>query len=106
MATIEQFRQLQLKVARVLEARAHPNADKLLVLKIDTGETQKEIVAGIARHYRPEELVDKRIVVVDNLEPAAIRGVVSSGMLLAAQDGEQLTLIVPESPVAPGSKVQ
>ena len=106
MATIEQFRQLQLKVAKVLEARAHPNADKLLVLKIDTGETQKEIVAGIARHYRPEELVDKQVVVVDNLEPAAIRGVVSNGMLLVAQDGEQLTLIVPEKPAAPGSKVQ
>jgi len=106
MATIEQFRQLQLKVARVLEARAHPNADKLLILKIDTGEAQKEIVAGIARHYRPEDLVNKRIVVVDNLEPATIRGVLSNGMLLAAQDGEQLTLIAPDRPVAPGSKVQ
>lgn len=106
MATIEQFRQLQLKVARILEARAHPNADKLLILKIDTGEAQKEIVAGIARHYRPEELMNKQIVVVDNLEPATIRGVLSNGMLLAAQDGEQLTLIVPERPAAPGSAVQ
>lgn len=106
MATIEQFRQLQLKVARVLEARAHPNADKLLVLRIDTGESQKEIVAGIARHYRPEELVNKQIVVVDNLEPAMIRGVLSNGMLLAAQDGEHLTLVVPEKSVASGSQVQ
>ncbi len=89
-----------------MEAKAHPNADKLLVLKIDMGEVQKEIVAGIALHYRPEELVNKLIIVVDNLEPATIRGVVSQGMLLAAQDGENLALVVPERPVAPGAKVQ
>ena len=73
---------------------------------MDTGEAQKEIVAGIARHYSPEELVGKRIVIVDNLEPATLRGVVSNGMLLAAQDGETLSLVVPERPVAPGAKVQ
>lgn len=106
MATIEQFRQLELKVARVLAARPHPDADKLLVLTIDAGSGPKEIVAGIAHHYRPEDLADKRIIVVDNLEPATLRGVVSNGMLLAAQDGEQMTLIVPERPVAAGSKVQ
>ncbi|MBI3615945.1 MAG: hypothetical protein HY211_05445 [Candidatus Omnitrophica bacterium] len=89
-----------------MEAKAHPNADKLLVLKVDTGESQKEIVAGIARHYNPEDLLNKRIVIVDNLEPATIRGVISNGMLLAAQDGEKLSLIVPERPVASGSKVQ
>ena len=106
MATIEEFRLLQLKVARVLEAKTHPNADKLLILTIDTGDTQKEIVAGVARHYSPEELLNKRVVIVDNLQPATIRGVVSQGMLLAAQDGETLSLIVPERPIAPGSKVQ
>ena len=106
MATIEEFRSLQLRVARILEAKAHPNADKLLVLRIDTGEAQKEIVAGIARHYHPEDLVNKQVVVVDNLEPATIRGVVSQGMLLAAQDEENLALIVPERTVVPGTRVQ
>ena len=95
-----------MKVAKVLEAKLHPNADRLLVLKVDTGEAQKEIVAGIARHYSPEELVGKRVVIVDNLEPATIRGVISNGMLLAAQDGETLSLVVPERPVTPGAKVQ
>ncbi len=106
MVTIDQFRQLQLKVARVLEADLHPNADRLLVLKVDTGETQKEIVAGIALQYTPADLVGKLVVVVDNLEPATIRGVVSNGMALAAKDGELITLVVPEKQVAPGSGVQ
>ncbi len=105
MATIEQFRQIQLKVAKIVEAKEHPNADKLLVLKIDTGDSQKEIVAGIARHYAPAELVGKLIVVVDNLEPATIRGVVSNGMLLAAKDGENLSLVQPERIVLPGAFV-
>jgi len=106
MITIEQFSQLQLRVARVLEAKPHPNADKLLILTIDTGETKKEIVAGIARHYPPADLLNKLIVVVDNLEPAAIRGVTSSGMLLAAQDGTRLSLLVPDRPVLPGAAVR
>ncbi len=106
MVTIEQFRQLDLKVARIAAAKAHPDAQKLLVLTIDVGGVQKEIVAGIAHHYRPEQLVDKLIVVVNNLEPATIRGISSSGMLLAAQDGEGLTLLVPERPVAPGTLVR
>ncbi len=105
MATIEQFHQIQLKVARIVEAKEHPNADKLLVLKIDTGDSQKEIVAGIARYYTPAELVGKLIVVVDNLEPATIRGVVSNGMLLAAKDGENLSLVQPERFVVPGASV-
>ena len=106
MVTIEQFGQLEFRVARVLEAQAHPNADKLLILKIDVGDVQKEIVAGIARHYRPEELVNKLIVVVNNLQPATLRGVTSEGMLLAAQDGESLSLLIPERPVAPGAVIR
>ncbi len=105
MATLEEFQKLELKVAQVVEARPHPQADKLLVLTIDAGGIRKEIVAGIARHYTPGELVGKRIVVVDNLEPATLRGVVSQGMLLAASDAEGLSLVVPERPVAPGSVV-
>ena len=94
-------------VGEVLSTEQHPDADKLLVLKIDTGGGEKEIVAGIARHYQPGELLNKLIVVVDNLEPATIRGITSYGMLLAAQDeAGSLTLLMPERPVAPGSAVR
>lgn len=106
MATIEQFRQLELKVARVVEAKLHPNADRLLVLSIDTGTERKEVVAGIAPHYRPEDLAGKLVVVVNNLEPAVIRGVTSQGMVLAAVDGETMSVVSPERPVSPGSVVR
>lgn len=106
MITLEQFRTLELKVARVAEARIHPHADRLLVLTVETGEDRKEVVAGIALHYKPEELVGKQVVFVNNLEPATIRGVLSEGMILAAQGGEVLSLVVPERAVAPGSTVR
>ncbi len=73
---------------------------------MEGGSGSKEIVAGIARHYRPEELTGKLIVIVDNLQPATLRGVTSHGMLLAAQDGEALTLVVPERAVSPGATVR
>lgn len=106
MITIEQFKEVQLKVARVLEAKLHPDADRLLLLRVDTGEAQKEIVAGIALHYKPEELVGKQVVIVDNLQPATIRGVVSNGMVLAAQDGQTLSLVVPERSLGTGAAVR
>lgn len=106
MITIDQFKEIQLKVARIVDAQLHPNADRLLVLKVDTGEAQKEVVAGISLHYRPEELVGKSVVIVDNLEPATLRGVVSNGMVLAAQDGQTLSLVSPERPVLPGATVR
>ena len=106
MITIEDFSKVELRVAVVLEAKAHPDADRLLVLMVDTGTEKKEIVAGISQHYKPEELVGKKVVVVNSLQPATLRGVVSNGMILAAKDGETLTLVVPERPVAPGSTVR
>lgn len=106
MITIEDFLKIELKVAVVLEAKAHPDADRLLVLMVDTGAEKKEIVAGISQHYKPEELVGKKVVVVNNLQPATLRGVVSNGMILAAKDGETLSLVVPDRPVAPGARVR
>ena len=106
MATIEQFKELEFKVARVAEAKKHPNADRLLILSVEIGAEKKEIVSGIALHYQPEQLVGKLVVVVNNLEPAVIRGVASQGMVLAAQDGEVLTLVSPEKPVASGATVK
>ncbi len=106
MATIQEFNQIQFKIAKILEANLHPNADRLLVLKVDVGGLTKEVVAGIAQHYTCQELVGKLVVVVDNLEPAVIRGVTSNGMILATQDsGGALSLVIPERPVACGSSV-
>src|SRR5260370_41956340 len=96
--TYETFAKLELRVAKVLEARPHPNADKLLLLQIDVGDEQKQIIAGIRQHYTPEQLVGKLIVVVNNLAPAMVRGEVSNSMLLAATSGDKDILLVPDDP--------
>jgi methionyl-tRNA synthetase len=93
----DDFAKLELRVAKVLEARAHPNADKLLLLQIDVGDAQKQIVAGIRQHYTPEQLVGKLIIVVNNLAPAMLRGESSNGMLLAATSGERVIVLTPDS---------
>ena len=91
--TYDDFAKLELRVATVLEAKPHPNADKLLLLQVDVGDQQKQIVAGIRQHYTPEQLVGKRIVIVNNLAPAVIRGETSNGMLLAASSGEKVVVL-------------
>jgi len=107
MLTIDDFRRLELRVATILSAEPHPNADRLLVLKIDLGGEHRQLVAGIQAHYAPETLVGKQIVVVVNLEPAMLRGVESQGMLLAASDDEgRLAVVTPEKPVANGATVK
>ncbi len=105
MATLADFQQLDLRVATIVAAQPHPNADRLLVLKIDVGGEERQIVAGIRASYEPASLVGKRIVVVANLEPAKLRGVESQGMLLAARDGDRVVLVGLDAPVAAGSKV-
>jgi methionine--tRNA ligase beta chain len=104
--TIAEFGRIELRVATVKAAEPHPMADRLLVLKIDLGTEERQLVAGIRAHYTPEELVGKQIVVVANLQPAVLRGVESQGMLLAASDGEQVIVLSPEKPTAPGSRVK
>lgn len=101
----QDFKQLELKIAKILKVEDHPNADKLYILTIDTGGAEKTIVAGIKPHYKPEELVGRSVVVVDNLEPADIRGVVSNGMLLAAKDDKSLAILVPQREIKTGSPV-
>jgi methionyl-tRNA synthetase len=92
-------------VASVLSAERVAGADKLLRLRIDLGDEQRQIVAGVAQHYTPEALVGKQIVVVANLKPARIRGVDSQGMLLAAHGKEGLRVVTVDGEVEPGSKV-
>jgi methionyl-tRNA synthetase len=103
----DDFAKVELRVAKVLEARPHPNADKLLILQIDAGEGPKQILAGIREHYTPEQLVGKLIVVVNNLAPRLIRGEASNGMLLAATSGDRVILLTPDDPAClPGSKIK
>jgi len=96
--TYDDFAKIELRVAKVVEARPHPNADKLMLLQIDVGDARKPIVAGIRQHYTPEQLVGKTIVVVNNLEPAMLRGETSNGMLLAASSGERVILLTVDDP--------
>lgn len=106
LITYETFSQLDLRIATVLEAREHPNANKLLLLKIQVGDAVKQIVAGIKAHYAPETLVGSQIVIVNNLEPAMLRGEESQGMLLAASDATSVVLLRPEKAISSGAKVK
>lgn len=106
MVTIQDFSQLELIVAQIKEAQAHPDADKLYILKIDTGNGEKQLVAGIRKAYTPEELIGRKIVVINNLEPAVIRGQESQGMLLAAGGENGPVLLAPEKDVPVGAKIR
>ena len=108
MISIDDFAQIDLRVAEIIAVEPHPNADRLLILKIDAGDgiEGRQLVAGIKAHYSPEELVGKKVVIVNNLEPVVLRGVESQGMVLAASDGERVILLSTEKDAAPGSKIK
>ena len=104
--SIDEFRKIELKVATIKSAEAHPNADKLMVLQIDLGGEQRQICAGIRNSYTAEELVGKQIIVVANLETAKLRGMESQGMLLAASDDGRVIIMTPEKSVQAGAQVK
>jgi methionyl-tRNA synthetase len=106
LITFDQVMAVHLKTAVVLEAGKIEGADKLLKLQIDLGGEKRQLVAGIALHYAPEELVGKTIVVVANLKPAKLRGVESEGMLLAASTGDTLKLVTVDGEIGPGASVK
>ena len=95
--TYDEFQNVELKTALILEAEKVEGADRLLKLQIKVGDEKRQIVGGIAEHYTPEELIGKMIVIVANLEPVTIRGIESNGMLLAAKNGKDLSLIIIDS---------
>ena len=103
---ISEFAKIDLRVAQILEAQKVEGADKLLKLQIDLGSEKRQIVAGIALHYTPEELVGKKVCVVCNLKPAKIRGVESNGMLLAASSADTVSICTPLQDVPVGSKIK
>jgi len=106
MVNIEDFKKLELKVAKIKEVLDHPNADKLYIVIIDLGDKTKQIVAGIKNSYKKEDLVGKQVVVVDNLEPALLRGIKSEAMLLAVQDAKGICIVTPEREVQLGTIVK
>ncbi|MCH8992408.1 MAG: methionine--tRNA ligase, partial [Acidobacteria bacterium] len=103
--TIDQFRAIDLRTAAVVSAARVEGTDRLLQLEIDVGGERRQIVAGIAKHYAPDALVGKTIIVVANLQPTKIRGVTSHGMLLAASTGDTLRLLTTDGPLEPGTGV-
>ncbi len=102
----DDFSKLDLRVATVLSAREHPNADKLLLLQIRVGDEEKQIVAGIRGYYQVEELAGRQIIVVNNLQGVVLRGEESNGMLLAASDGDQVVLLRPDRECPPGAPIK
>jgi methionyl-tRNA synthetase len=105
--TFDDFTKVKLRVGKVIEASEHPNADKLLVLRVDLGDEQRQICAGIKGYYTPDQLVGKNLILVANLAPRMMRGVESNGMLLAASNADRSKVIVltTDSDIEPGSAV-
>ena len=105
VVTIDEFFKTQLKTAKVLTAEKVEGADKLLKLSIEVGSETRQLVAGVAQFYTPEEIVGKTIVIVANLKPAKIRGIESQGMLLAAKDGGNLKLVTIDGDMPSGVSI-
>lgn len=106
MVTYDDFKKLELIVAQIKEVSDHPNADRLYILKIDTGTQEKQLVAGIRASYTKEELIGRKVMVINNLEPAVIRGQESQGMVLAATGPNGPVVFFPEKDVPVGSIVK
>jgi len=106
MISFEDFKKLELKVAKIVDVKVHPNADKLYVLQIDLGGETRQIVAGIRTSYIESELIGKNVIVAANIEPAEIRGEESNGMVLAAAGVDGSVVIIPEKDVSPGTGVR
>ena len=106
MIGIEEFRRVELIVAQIKEVKEHPNADKLYLVKIDTGTEEKQLVAGIRKSYTKEELLGRKVIVVNNLESAVIRGEESRGMILAASDENGIFVLTVDRDVKLGSIVK
>ena len=104
MIGIEDFSKIDLRVVEILAAEPVPKTDKLMKIQVSLGDEERTVVSGIAKFYKPEDLIGKHVVLVANLKPAKLRGVMSHGMLLAASKGDELQIVETTMPV--GSKVK
>ena len=102
---IEDFTKVELKVGTIVSAEKHPKADRLLVEQIDLGDETRQIVSGIAKSFKPEEVVGKKVVVVTNLKPVSLRGVESQGMILCASNDNDLDIVTIAKDLPNGTKV-
>lgn len=102
---IDYFRKIDLRVAKILNVEEIKGADRLYKLRVKIGEEERTLVAGIKKYYSPQDLIGKKIIVVYNLKPAKLKGVTSEGMLLAAKEGDTLSLLIPEIDVKEGAKI-
>ncbi len=103
--TIDDFKKLDIRIGKVTKAERVEGTEKLILLEVDIGKERRTLVAGIAKSYKPQELLGKNIVLLVNLKPTKIRGIESQGMLLAAVDGENISLLTTDKEVSPGSEV-
>ena len=106
LISYDDFKKLDIKIALVEEVEKVSKADKLFKLTINLGLEKRTLVAGLAEHYKPEELKGKKIVVLTNLEPRKLRGITSQGMLLAAVEGEKVSILKPDKDISPGAKIE
>jgi methionyl-tRNA synthetase len=103
--SFDEWKKVDLRIAKIIDVRDHPNADKLYVIRVSLGNEERTIVAGIKPWYKKEELIGKKIVIVANLQPKNLRGIESRGMLLAAEDGNNVVLLTVDKNISEGAKV-
>jgi methionine--tRNA ligase beta chain len=106
MVSYDYFKELDIRVAFVENVEKVPKADKLYKLSIDIGTEKRTLVAGLAEHYNANDLKGKKIVILANLEPRKLKGILSEGMLLAAVDGEKVSILTPDKDISPGAKIE
>ena len=106
MISYDDFAKLDIRVGKILEAEKVEGTDKLLKLKVDIGEEERQVIAGIAKSYEPEDLIGKESVFLINLEPRKIRGLESQAMIIIAVDGDNMTLISPIKEIETGVMVR
>jgi len=102
---IDEFDKADLRVGKIVEVERVEGSDKLLKLQVDLGEEKRQILAGIGKAYLPEELINKSVVVIINLEPRTMMGFTSQGMVLAVKDNNNLSVLGPDKEIASGSKL-
>jgi len=106
LISYDYFKKLDIRVAKVESVEKVPKADKLYKIIIDLGTEKRTLVAGLAEHYKLEDLINKKIVVLTNLEPRKLRGIQSEGMLLAAVEGEKVSILIPDKEISLGAKIE
>jgi tRNA-binding protein len=105
MINFEEFKNIDLKIAKIISVSRIEESEKLLKIEVELGEEERIIVAGIANYYSSEELINKKVVIVANLEPRIIFGIESQGMILAVKDEDDLSVLVPDKEIKSGLKI-